>query len=171
MKYLALTTAAVALLAGPALAGTYETTHTTTTTTDVVLEVQDQKTIDLETFTSNPEQAYTFDLADNDNKIWVKGSTIKIMQPNGNTFFPPNGPYVTEEGLKFVADDGEVLRIEAPADLILVDADLNVDVQPAQGSNYKMNDDRRTQNRDANNYEVDVDADVDTRTMGGNYNG
>lgn len=75
-------------------------------------------------------KAYSFTTA-NGERIQVKGESIYLTTAQGRKYFAPNGQYTAPSGITYVAQDGIVLRTEAPDQTAYVytDEGLNVEIK------------------------------------------
>ncbi len=146
MKKLALLTAvsAIALTAAaPAFAKGGYTTSTTTKTeaispghsyTVVERDLPGDQVVETRTTTREfmtykkpangevPDFTGTWLLEDG-RQLIVKGETAYLANANGGwKYYAPKGAYVTRDGATFYTEDGQVLRLEGPPEVVYVDA-------------------------------------------------
>jgi hypothetical protein len=76
-------------------------------------------------------------------KVSIEGEKIYLIQANGAKAFAPNGPYTAPNGVTYYALDGLVETVEAPEEIVYIEADL--------------------QDRDRDGYTDNVDVDVNSR--------
>lgn len=80
------------------------------------IEVQSE-----EDFRTNPaNRVATFNTFEGE-KLIVEGKTVYKVAANGDRFYAPNGSYMTRENLNIVVQDGQLDRIEEPAQIVRVD--------------------------------------------------
>ncbi len=90
------------------------------------------------------EQAKRFTTV-NGETIELKGNGIKIVSSNGNAYYAPDNFYTLENGLTFYSEDGAILRVDAPAEIVYIDADL-VDMEYYKASKNKDTQHKKMKN-------------------------
>lgn len=137
MKNFALLTA-VAIIALPlsANAGQYHSERAQTRDATVSSSIVMPENVRIQ-----PQQ---FVLNNVDGSIMIEGKKIYFIEPDGDKYFAPDGPYETRNGVTYYAHDGLVSLIEAPQNIVYVDASV--------------------MDNNADGYYDDIDVNVDTRT-------
>ncbi|MCF8496122.1 MAG: hypothetical protein K9G62_05570 [Alphaproteobacteria bacterium] len=130
-KHLLMATVAT-LFVSPALAteysartGSAETAHagykvrmTDSTRVERLEDVQNAK------FSLDGSRPGTFATRENKTLV-VKNGLVYVLRDNGSSYIAPNGPYTTEGGLTFYAEDGRILRVESPEEIAYIDMNGN----------------------------------------------
>jgi hypothetical protein len=80
------------------------------------IEVQSE-----EDFRTNPENRVATFTTFEGEKLIIEGKTVYKVAANGSRFYAPNGSYMTRENLNVVVQDGQLDRIEEPAQIVRVD--------------------------------------------------
>ncbi|MCE7887130.1 MAG: hypothetical protein DYH13_06470 [Alphaproteobacteria bacterium PRO2] len=72
-------------------------------------------------FRTNPaNRVVTFTTFEGE-KLIIEGKTVYKVAANGDRFYAPNGSYMTRENFNVVVEDGQLNRIEEPAEIVRVD--------------------------------------------------
>lgn len=74
-----------------------------------------------EDFRTNPANRVATFTTFEGEKLIIEGKTVYKVAANGNRFYAPNGSYMTRENLNVVVQDGQLDRIEEPAEIVRVD--------------------------------------------------
>lgn len=91
---------------------------------DYVVEVDNTESV---TTTRSSSKTYSFATASGE-RIQIKGEAIYLVNANGQKFFAPNGAYTNPNGVTYIAENGLVLRAEAPDQTAYVYTNDGLDV-------------------------------------------
>jgi hypothetical protein len=64
-----------------------------------------------------------YDLASDTRHLDVNGTSAYMVTAGGYRYFAPKGAYTTDRGETIFIEDGQVLRMEAPPEVVYLDAD------------------------------------------------
>lgn len=74
-----------------------------------------------EDFRSRPANHQNVFTAVGGERLQIEGTRVYKIEPNGTRFFAPKGSYETTNGYTIVTEDGALVRVEEPAEVVTVD--------------------------------------------------